>query len=130
MTTVRIYCCSGCKLDLVTQDGATALFYTTLMQKLDLVEAICSRGANLEISSHAGVTALSLAAEKGYHEIVTTLCKNCANIAAWDGLSGNTALHKLSESDHSEVVQVLVQGGARAEAVNKGVDAATPLYWK
>jgi len=119
---------AGCKLDLVTQDGATALFYATLMRKSDLVEAICNKGANLEISSHQGVTALNLAAEKGYHEIVDTLCKKGANITARDGLSGNTALHKASESGHLEVVRILVESGASVEAANKGADAATPLY--
>jgi len=119
---------AGCKLDLVTQDGATALFYAVLLNKLDLVEAICARRANLEISSHEGVTALSLAAEKGHADVVATLVKYGANIAAWDGLSGNTALHKASEYGHLGVVKILVESDASLDTANKSADAATALY--
>jgi ankyrin repeat protein len=118
------------------EDGATPFLRAAQSSDLVLMRLLLARGANPKIPTTVNVTALMVASGLGWVEGVThewserdnveavKLCLELgldANAVADDG---RTALHGAAHKGRNEIVQLLVEHGARLDARDNGAVAA------
>lgn len=82
------------------------------------VEALLARGTDVNAKTRYGATALWFAAYKGHLNVVKVLLKHKADVDARDTVWGESPLDLAAENDQAEMVQALLDAGAR------GADAA------
>lgn len=91
----------------------------------DLVEPLLSKGADLNQKGPYGYTPLHVACgQLGGLDLVQRLIRHQAQVNARDN-AGNTPLHYAAVSGAADVIQLLLESGADAEAANAAKE--TPL---
>ena len=111
-------------IDAATKQCRTALHEASTNGHTTIASMLLEAGANPSISDTEGITPLIISSIKGFTKIVEKLLsrKNVLiNHQAWDGC---TALHCAVENGHTEIVQQLVNAGAKSIENNEGT---TPL---
>ncbi len=74
-------------VDANTKDrdvGLTALMWTAVMERSNIVEALLKQGAAVDAKDEDGMTALMWAALEGHHRIVRVLLRNGADVKSRD----------------------------------------------
>jgi ankyrin repeat protein len=116
----------------LSEHGATAFLRASQSGDLPLMKLLLEHGADPKISTTNGVTALSAAAGLGWVEGITYEWSRQQTLEAVKLLldlgldpnaqdtSGRAALHGAAHKGHSDVVQVLVDRGARLDLEDKG----------
>ncbi|HEV3024717.1 MAG TPA: ankyrin repeat domain-containing protein, partial [Pirellulales bacterium] len=94
-------------------DAGTALRAAARTGDVEGVERALADGADVNAADEIGVTALWLAASKGHLEIATTLVRHDADVNARDGIWYETPLSGAVGTGHVEMVEVLLEAGAK-----------------
>ena len=97
--------------------GATALEYTVLKGRADLVQLLLAAGANVEKKYRGGQTVLHLAAARSSVPVLDELIAAKADMAATDDL-GNTPLDDAVLHNRLECVRSLLEHGASLHYVH------------
>ena len=95
-------------INSVYQDGNTALYYSALFGKIDVVRFLVESGINSN-------NELLVAAQEEYFEIVKCLVRNGYNIET--SIKGHTPLFQASLNGHFEIVKFLIAKKANIEAI-------------
>ena len=111
----------------VHEDGATAFWRASQSSDLAVMKLLLEHGADPKIPTNVGVTPLQVAAGIGWVEGVTYEWSKAANVEAVKMLialgndpnaqaeTGRTALHGAAHKGATQVIQVLVDAGARLD---------------
>ncbi|MCA1959573.1 MAG: ankyrin repeat domain-containing protein [Desulfomonile sp.] len=99
----------GADINAPDEDGVTPCMQAAVQGDAELVELLLQRGADVNRKDAMGSTALSLAIEGGNPRVVKALL-------ARDRARGSVELIEASRSGRGDVVKVLLQGGANANA--------------
>jgi len=122
---------SGANLDATNLTGETALFWAVERNHCTTVELLLTRGADLNIADHKGMTALLKACRIGSVKMVAIMVetgsanvnKMCTSIESSDG---TCPLHESAAAGHVDVVQYLLENGAKVDLQNS--QGKTALY--
>jgi len=116
----------------VHEDGATAFWRASQSSDLVVMKLLLAHGANPNIATNVGVTPLQVAAGIGWVEGVTYEWSKEANVEAVKLLlslgndpnaqaqTGRTALHGAGHKGATQVIQILVDAGARLDLRDYG----------
>jgi ankyrin repeat protein len=116
----------------VHEDGATAFWRAAQSSDLAVMRLLLDHGADPNIATNVGVTPLQVAAGIGWVEGVTHEWSKEANVEAVKMLlklgndpnaqaqTGRTALHGAAHKGATQVIQVLVDAGARLDQRDYG----------
>jgi ankyrin repeat protein len=116
----------------VHEDGATAFWRASQSSDLAVMKLLIDRGADPNIATNVGVTPLQVSAGIGWVEGVTFEWSKDANVEAVKMLmrlgndpnaqaeTGRTALHGAAHKGATQVIQVLVDAGARLDQRDYG----------
>jgi ankyrin repeat protein len=116
----------------VHEDGATAFWRASQSSDLTLMKLLLEHGADPNIATNVGVTPLQVAAGIGWVEGITYEWSKEANVEAVKLLmklgndpnaqaqTGRTALHGAGHKGATQVIQVLVDAGARLDQRDYG----------
>ncbi len=85
--------------------------------EVEQVRAILAAGVNVDDPTPYGATALAFAAERGHLQVVKALVDAGADVNHADDFYHVTPLGWATSSDHSEVVTLLQERGAKTDAV-------------
>jgi len=100
----------------------TALIFAAGNGHLDVIMALCRAGADINAESGTGRTPLMVAGYSGHIDSVAFLCRSGAEVnKACDGM---TALILASNRGEWRAVEVLLQHGADAKAVDNNGETA------
>jgi ankyrin repeat protein len=111
----------------VHEDGATAFWRASQSSDLAVMKLLIEHGADPNLATNVGVTPLQVAAGIGWVEGVTYEWSKEANVEAVKMLialgndvnaqaqTGRTALHGAAHKGATQVIQVLVDAGARLD---------------
>jgi len=99
----------GADMNAPDEDGVTPCMQAAVQGDADLVELFLQRGADVNRKDTMGSTALSLAIEGGNPGVIKALL-------ARDRSRGSAELIEASRTGRGDVVKVLLQGGANANA--------------
>ena len=114
------------------EDGATPLLRAAQSGDVELMKLLLAKGADPKIATNYNVTALAAAAGIGWVEGVTYEWSPASNVEAVKMLldlgldvnaadaDGRTALHGAAHKGRNEVVQLLVDHGAKLDARDNG----------
>jgi ankyrin repeat protein len=110
------------QIDVVDQDGFTALSWAVEHGNLECVRALVNAGADVNLASPLGHTPLhSAAGHKDVELAQLLLSKGAAvNVLYIDGLS---PLYKAAHSDNPAVAELLLRSGAAVDARYRGLTA-------
>src|SRR5262249_7890376 len=108
-------------------DGTTALHWAVHQNDLDLVDRLLKAGANVKAENNYGVTPMSEAAVVGNAAMIERLVKAGADVASANA-DGQTALMVVARTSDVEAARVLLQHGAKVNAVEKW-HGQTALMW-
>jgi len=116
----------------VNEDGATPFWRASQSSDLALMKLLLEHGADPNIATNVGVTPLQVAAGIGWVEGVTYEWSKAANVEAVKMLialgndpngqaqTGRTALHGAAHKGATQVIQVLVDAGAKLDQRDYG----------
>jgi len=116
----------------VHEDGATALWRASQSSDLAVMKLLLDHGADPSIATNVGVTPLQVAAGIGWVEGITYEWSKDANVEAVKLLlklgndpnvqaaTGRTALHGAAHKGATQVIQVLVDAGAKLDQRDYG----------
>ncbi|MEZ4416577.1 MAG: ankyrin repeat domain-containing protein [Gemmatimonadota bacterium] len=125
---VRALLREGADVNAAQGDGMTALHWSALSGRAELVSMLLYAGAEVEAATRLGsYTALHLAAQKGLAEVVGVLLDAGADPDALT-TTGVTPLHFAAESGDVTTLQALVAAGADVNA-RDGHSGRTPLMF-
>ncbi|MFH1112699.1 MAG: ankyrin repeat domain-containing protein [Pseudomonadota bacterium] len=93
--------------------GRTPLICAASKGKTDVMRLLLDKGADINVKSKTGMTALAVAAEAGHKEAVGLLIHEGADPDVKDSVMGLSALTRAMKKRDGEIVQVLLQNGAR-----------------
>ena len=123
----------GVDANSVDKAGHSALMEAAQYQRADTVSALLARGADPNLSTGLGWSALKFAAMNGdVSENLATLqllldAKPDLETRSLVGMSGNTVLHNAAESGFVQVVEALLEAGAKPEWKNATGQTALDL---
>lgn len=118
----------------VNEAGATAFWRASQSSDLAVMKLLLEHGANPNIATNVGNTPLHVAAGVGWVEGITYEWSKEANIEAVKLLlslgndpnaqaqTGRTPLHGAGHKGRTEVIQILVDAGAKLDARDFGMD--------
>jgi uncharacterized protein len=118
----------------VHEDGATAFWRASQSSDLAVMKLLLDHGADPNLATTIGVTPLQVAAGIGWVEGVTYEWSKEANIETVKLLlslgndpnavaeTGRTALHGAGHKGRAEVIQILVDAGAKLDARDYGMN--------
>ncbi len=102
---------AGAKIDLVDEDGDTALMEAALVHNLSVLNTLLEAGAKVDHRNQAGQTALMNAATSGHLANVRALIRAGADMNARDE-AGKTVLDYAIENNQEKVIKLLQSYGA------------------
>ena len=103
----------GAKSDVANRYGASPLAEAVKVANTKLVEMLLNAGANVEAANEDGQTPLMLAARTGVVEVAEALVRHRAGVNAKEQWRGQTALMWAAAQNHADMVQFLIQKGAK-----------------
>ena len=109
---------SGCDVNVLDRDGATALHRAMSCDRCDIVQVLIANKAELSIGGKAigtGNTALHYAVQQGNPEMVKLICDTDVIDVDGQGADGWTPLGLAVRVNNTAVVDVLLAKGAWAE---------------
>lgn len=118
----------GASVDVRDKEGRTPLLYLASEKsdrvRIDILRLLLEHDADIEARDAIGRTPLLWAATNGNVKLVEALlsgelCGKRANIGAANN-RGRNALHLAAESNHEEMVKLLLRYGADPQAVSDG----------
>ena len=80
---------------------------------IEIVSLLLERGANVHLREHTGVTALMWAAENGRIDAAKVLAYGAVGLIDEIPEDGKTALFRAAEHGYTNIVQALIDAGAR-----------------
>lgn len=115
------------RLDVISDNGDTALHWAAFKGSREIVELLLKRGAPPHAQSKAGGSALATGAAKGHLEIVKLIAAKVPPAALRrPDMDGFSALHSAALEGHLAVVEFLVEQGLPVEGA-PWKDKWTPL---
>jgi ankyrin repeat protein len=123
---VKFLVSEGADVNMVNNNGGTALMAASEKGNLEIVKFLVSKGADVNAVNNNGNTALMLASENGNLEMVKFLFSEGADVNAVNNI-GNTALMNASMFGRLKVVQFLVSKGADVNMVNNNGRSALTI---
>jgi ankyrin repeat protein len=125
---VRELLAQGASPEARDDDGRTPLFSAVLGGAVGLVGLLLEAGADPNAQDREGWTPLHFAAQEHLPEMVRLLMARGADVNARDG-EGNSVLWRavFSAAGRPEIVQLLVEGGAKADVANDAGESAEAL---
>lgn len=105
-------------LELMDNQGSTALMFAALYNKTETVEFLASQNACIHKKNLKGNTALMLAAQNRCYAAVALLISRGAKLEH-KNLQGNTALMLAAQNGNFQIVTLLIQHGAKVNQINK-----------
>ena len=121
----RVLIDAGADVNTKAQYGSSPLHYACGAGALDVVKMLVEAGAGVRATEEGGETCLDRAAYNGHTETVRYLVGLFQVEVNHSNDESFTALH--SASEHTDVVQVLIDAGADIEAMN--FEDRSPLQW-
>ena len=109
----------GCPINVVDNEGASALHWAAKYGQIHLIEMLAERGLDVNIGDNEDRTPLHYAANCGQHESVCTLLmlggrKSMEKVAGTHG----TPLHQAVVNDHKDIVSLLLNEGCPINVVD------------
>lgn len=112
-------------------DGATALWYASMMGNTPVVGLLLEKGADVNERKKDGTTALWIASLNGHEDTVKLLLEKGADIDSRRNKDGATVLWGASGGKHDRIVELLLNKGADANTeVHDGETALMNATWK
>jgi formylglycine-generating enzyme required for sulfatase activity len=129
LRAVRVLINRGVNLDTQDDIGVTALMAASEKGHIEVMQELISAGANVNVESNSGSTALIEASSTFYErtEPVSVLIEAGAKLDSKIKFLGNTALINAASRGHTDIVRLLIQGGA--ELNGKDRDGFNALMW-
>ena len=121
----RVLIDAGADVNTKAQYGTSPLHYACGAGELDVVKMLVEAGAGVRATEEGGEICLDSAAYNGHTETVRYLVGLFQVEVNHSNDESFTALH--SASEHTDVVQVLIDAGADIEAMN--FEDRSPLQW-
>lgn len=120
-------------VNLVDDEGRTAIIFAAIGGHLECVQLLIERGALIHQADYSGRTALHWAAQYGHATIIHMLLRSGANMMN-DDYQGRTALHCSMAAENPAALQILLKHLAGSKVVGAGInfaddDGMTPLMW-
>ncbi|WP_257282223.1 ankyrin repeat domain-containing protein [Endozoicomonas sp. ISHI1] len=116
----------GINVNVVMNNGFTALLLASIQGHKDIAECLINAGANLNARTERGSTSLFIAAQKGHTGIVKLLIEAKSDLNAQNN-NGATALFIAVQKNNIDCVKVLVNAGADPDAAL--LDGTTSLFF-
>ncbi|ULO07116.1 ankyrin repeat domain-containing protein [Paenibacillus sp. 19GGS1-52] len=110
---------SGENINIVDEDGRTALIHAVIDNLTEITKFLIERGANVDAQDNLGYTPLHYASQNYLPEVVKQLLDNKANVDVKDS-HGNTPLFRavFNSRGRGEVILLLLSFGADAHKKN------------
>jgi ankyrin repeat protein len=93
-----------------------ALLWAVEHNHIPLVKELIADGADVNLPAADGWTCLGVSAQLPSPEILNILLRNGADVAAFCGMEGHTALHRAAEGRRSQAVRILISHGSKIDA--------------
>jgi len=106
--------------NLADRSGWTPLIYAAWDDDAVLVQALVRAGAKLDAKDNDELTALAIAAQNGKRRAAEALLSLGADLNAPVAIGGYTPLMLASLSGSDDLVRLLIEHGAKVNAVNPG----------
>lgn len=113
-------------VNIISAEGKTALTIAVSIGDINIIKELVNRGADINFQNLEGVSILRLAVMGGKHDVVEFLLQNGADVNNVSSVDGDTALHCAAEYDNANIVNLLLDNGAKINTTNKEGD--TPLH--
>lgn len=121
---IKLLCDKNTNINLVDEDGMSALYDASAKGLVDIVSLLLKYGANKDIASNDGTTPLIIASCYNQSDVVNLLLHHNANIEA-KTKKGMTALLYAVSYGNIEIVKVLLAAGANIKVKDfkdRGID--------
>ena len=109
---------AGAAVDMVDNDGRTALMRACHFGHHECALALIEAGAAVDMVDNNGNTALLWGCNNGYHECVQAMINAGASVDMVNN-NGNTALMHACDHGHHECAQALIDAHADLEPMNR-----------
>jgi ankyrin repeat protein len=106
---------AGAKPDTANRYGVTPLLQAARTGETPLIEALLNAGASANLGQPDGDTPLMAASRAGRVDAVRMLLAKGANVNAADPLQEQTSLMWAAAEGHADVVQALLEAGAKPD---------------
>ncbi len=124
---VQRYLEQGADVNMILNDGSTALIWTTYHDNLGMTRRLLDAGAQVSTFNRYGISALYNAAQNANSEAVALLVNHGADVSETQR-SGETPLMTAVYTGDVEVVRTLIQYGADVNQAESFL-GQTPLMW-
>jgi len=105
-------------VDLINNDGLTALMFAAAMGHKDVVQRLLEKQASVDLINNDGLTALMFAAQNGHTDIVRQLLEKQASVDLKHN-DGLTALMFAAQNGHTDIVRQLLEKQASVDLKHK-----------
>lgn len=106
----------GTSVNRLDRSGKSPLYLAVCLGNQELISLLISKGADVNIKTNRGLFPLYVAAKNGNVNITDLLLKNGADVHEKSGETGQTALHVACLHRCDEVINLLIQKGAKISA--------------
>ncbi|KAH0565988.1 hypothetical protein GP486_000615 [Trichoglossum hirsutum] len=113
-------------IEATTNDHETPLYLAAHNGRESVMETLLERGSNVESRDNIGWTVLHNTTHRGFPSAVKVLLEHGADIEATTNDEGQTALHIAAGWGHKEIVELLIERGAKTS--RRDIEGRTPLY--
>lgn len=117
----------GAKIDAGEGGSGTALFRAVEGDRTELVNLLLDKGANVDAADHMGTTPLMEAVEKNQPALVELLLQRGARTDTRDKNGRRTALFRAAMAGNLEILNLLLDKGADANAHLSDDDSALQI---
>jgi ankyrin repeat protein len=120
---------NGASVHMTDVEGSTPLYLASGSGNAAVVQLLLAQGAAVDAVCNLGQTSLHAACLKGHLAVARALIEAGATVTQLDGnISQWQALHCAAESDHVEVMQLLLLSGAAVKPERNGPQRSPPLW--